>query len=83
MLNIKSARLYFPGRSHMIESCYDYTYIENDNSQLPDYRFWTYCVLGVVFAYVIISYFVWSDITDDIGEILAKIAEQTRQGALI
>ena len=83
MLSAKSARLYFPGRSHMIESCYDYTYIENDNSQLPDYRFWTYCVLGVVFAYVIISYFVWSDITDDIGEILAKIAEQTRQGALI
>ena len=83
ILNTKSARLYFPGRSHMIESCYDYTYIENDNSQLPDYRFWTYCVLGVVFAYILISYFVWADITDDIGEILSKIAEQTRQGALI
>lgn len=83
MLNVKAARLYFPGRSHMLESCYDYTYIENNNSQLPDHRFWTYCVLGVVFAYIIISYFVWADITDDIGEILTKIAEQTRQGALI
>lgn len=83
ILNTKSARLYFPGRSHMIESCYDYVYAENDNSQLPDYRFWAYCVLSVVFAYILISHFVWADITDDIGEILSKIAEQTRQGALV
>lgn len=83
ILNTKSARLYFPGRSHMIESCYDYMYIENDNSQIPDYRFWTYCVLAVVFAYILISYFVWANITDDICEILSKIAEQIRQGALI
>ena len=83
ILNTRSARLYFPGRSHMIESCYDYIYNENDNSQLPDYRFWTYCVLSIIFAYIIISYFVWADITNDISDILNKISEQTRQGALV
>lgn len=83
ILNMKTARLYFPGRSHMIESCYDCTYTENNNFQLPDYRFWTYCVLAVVFAYILISYFVWANITDGICEILSKISEQTRQGAMI
>ncbi|MBQ9335234.1 MAG: DotU family type IV/VI secretion system protein, partial [Alphaproteobacteria bacterium] len=83
ILNTKSARLYFPGRSHMIESCYEHTYIENNETQLPDYRFWTYCVLSVIFAYILISWFVWAGITNDIGEILSKISEQTRQGASI
>ena len=83
ILNTKSARLYFPGRSHMIESCYEHTYIENDDTQLPDYRFWTYCVLSVLFAYILISWFVWAGITNDIDEILSKITEQTRQGASI
>ena len=83
ILNTKSARLYFPGRSHMVESCYESTYMESDDSQLPDSRFWSWCVLGVVFAYIVISYFVWAGITDDISEVLAKISEQTRQGPLL
>ena len=83
ILNTKSARLYFPGRSHMIESCYEYTNTENDESLLPDYRFWSWCVLTVVFVYIVVSYIVWAGITDDISEILSKISEQTRQGPLV
>lgn len=83
ILNTKSARLYFPGRSHMLESCYEYTYTECEESRLPDARFWSWCVLAVVFTYIIISYIVWAGITDDIFEILDRISEQIRQGPLV
>lgn len=83
MLNTKSARLFFPGRTHMIDSCYEYTCIENDNSHLPDARFWSWCVISVVFLYIIVSYFVWIGITGEISDVLQKISAQTRQGALI
>lgn len=83
MLNTKNVRLYFPGRSHMIDSCYEHTYLESDNAFLPDARFWSWCVLSVVFIYVVVSYLVWADITNDISDVLEKISEQTRQGPLI
>lgn len=83
MINTKSAKLYFPGRSHMIESCYEYTYRENDESRLPDSKFWSWCVVSIVFFYIFISYLVWSNITGEIGDVLNKITEQTRQGPLI
>ena len=83
MIHSKSSRLFYPGRPHMIESCYEYTDIENNDSALPDARFWSWCILGVVFIYIIISYGVWYNITDEIGDVLHKIAEQTRQGPLI
>lgn len=83
MLHSKPSRLFYPGRSHMIESCYEYTNTENNDSGLPDARFWSWCILGVIFIYIIISYGVWYNITDEIGDVLHKIAEQTRQGPLI
>ncbi len=83
MINTKSARLYFPGRSYMIESCYEYTYTQSDESHLPDAKFWSWCVVSIVFLYIFISYFVWSNITGEISDVLNKIAEQTRQGPLI
>lgn len=83
ILNTGSSRLFFPGRSHMIESCYDYTFMENDNNHLPDVKFWSFCVISVIFLYILISYFVWIDITSELNEIMRKISEQVRQGPLI
>lgn len=83
LLNTKSSKLYFPGRSHMIESCYEHTFVENDESKLPDTSFWSWCVVAVVFVYIVVSYFVWSNITGEITDVLEKIVEQTRQGPLI
>ncbi|MDR1390794.1 MAG: DotU family type IV/VI secretion system protein [Holosporales bacterium] len=83
MLHTESSRLFFPGRSHMIESCYEYTYSETNNTGLPDFSFWSWCLIAVIFLYIIISYFVWKDITYDVSEILDRISEQMRQGPLI
>ena len=83
ILNPGSSRLFFPGRSHMIEACYEYTFMENDNNHLPDVRFWSFCVVSVIFLYILISYFIWLDITGELNEIMSKISEQVRQGPLI
>jgi type VI secretion system protein ImpK len=83
MLHTKPSRLFFPGRARMIDSCYEYTNFESNTSSLPDSRFWSWCILSIVFLYIIISYLVWYNITGEIGDLLHKIAAQTRQGPLI
>ncbi|MDR3224002.1 MAG: DotU family type IV/VI secretion system protein [Holosporales bacterium] len=83
ILNSKPARLFFPGRSHMISSCYEYTNTEKGESYLPDARFWSWCITSVVFLYILISYIAWCGITWEIGDVLDQISKQTRQGPLI
>lgn len=83
ILHSKSSRLFYPGRYHLIESCYEYTDSEGNNSILPDAKFWSWCITTVVFIYIAISYCVWYGITDDISDILEKIVEQTRQEPLV
>ncbi len=67
----------------MIESCYEHTFMESDNNRLPDVRFWSFYVVSVIFLYILISYFIWIDITGELNEIMNKISEQVRQGPLI
>ncbi|MDR2458726.1 MAG: DotU family type IV/VI secretion system protein [Holosporales bacterium] len=83
MLNTKQSRLFFPGRTHMISSCYEYTHFESDDSYLPDHRFWSWCIASVVVGYIIVSYIVWCGITGEIGDLLKQISNQTKQGPLI
>ncbi|MDR1233689.1 MAG: DotU family type IV/VI secretion system protein [Holosporales bacterium] len=83
MLHSKSSRLFYPGRQHIIESCYEYTSTENNNSNLPDAKFWSWCIISVFVLYIIISYCVWYSITSDIDDVLKSIIEQTRQGPLV
>lgn len=83
ILNTGYSRLFYPGRQHMIESCYESTFLENDDNTLPDLRFWSFCVVSVIFLYIIISFFIWSDITGELNEIITKISEQIRQGPLV
>jgi type VI secretion system protein ImpK len=83
MLHSKSSRLFYPGRQRIIESCYEYTSTENNDANLPDAKFWSWCITSVVALYIIISYCVWYSITSDIDSVLKNIIEQTRQGPLI
>jgi type VI protein secretion system component VasF len=83
VLHNKSSRLFYPGRSRIIESCYEYTNTECNNSTLPDIRFWSWCIISIVFLYIIISFCVWYSITSEINDVLQNIADQTRQGPLI
>jgi type VI secretion system protein ImpK len=83
MLSTKQSSLFFPGRIHMIGSCYEYTHFESDDSHLPDHRFWSWCIASVVVVYIVVSYVVWCGITGEIHDLLKQISEQTRQGPLI
>ncbi|MDR2074728.1 MAG: DotU family type IV/VI secretion system protein [Holosporales bacterium] len=83
MLHNKSSRLFYPGRSRLIESCYDNTITEDAKQSLPDTRFWGMVVMGVVVAYLVVSYVVWFGITDDISDILNHISDQIKRGPLV
>ncbi|MDR0630800.1 MAG: DotU family type IV/VI secretion system protein [Holosporales bacterium] len=83
MLHTKPSRLFYPGRTQMIESCYEFTNTEHNDSQLPDVKFWSWCVIGVLFVYIIVSYGIWHNITDEINNVLSKIAEQAKSGLLV
>ncbi|MDR3031017.1 MAG: DotU family type IV/VI secretion system protein [Holosporales bacterium] len=83
LLHDKPSRLFYPGRSHLINSCYEYAYTENNDSLLPDIKFWTWSAIAIITIYIVVSYCVWHTITSDISDVLHKIYEQTRQGPLI
>lgn len=83
MLHKKTSRLFYPGRANMIESCYEYTISENSNQFLPDTRFWAFCIVGIIFVYIVVSYAVWFGITDEISDVLKAIAEQIKRGPLV
>jgi type VI secretion system protein ImpK len=83
ILSAKPARLFFPGRTHLLDSCYEHTNIECNESYLPDSKFWSWCIIAIVFLYIIVSYLVWNGITGDIGDVLNQIAKQTRQSPMI
>jgi type VI secretion system protein ImpK len=83
LLNTRPARLFFPGRPRIIESCYEYTNTTSNESYLPDSRFWSWCIISIVFLYIVVSYCVWYGITGEMGDILREIAKQTRQGPMV
>ncbi len=69
----KSTGLFFPGRQTLIQSCYNYTNKNVNNSSLPDIRFWSWLTTFVICIYIIISYIVWNNVTDEISILLKKI----------
>jgi type IV/VI secretion system ImpK/VasF family protein len=83
ILHTKPSRLFYPGRSHLIESCYQNTHTDGGDSALPDTRFWSWTILGIVFVYIVISYCIWFNITNEIGDVLNNIEELIRNSPLI
>ncbi len=84
ILHKKSSKLFYPGRSKLIESCYAYTlFQENNNNTLPDIHFWTWCVIGVISLYIVVSYIIWFGITDDILSVIRSLTEQIRRGPIV
>jgi type VI secretion system protein ImpK len=83
LLHRKNTRLFYPGRYCLIEPCYSNTIRDDNKSMLPDARFWSLCIMGVAAIYIVISYIVWFDITDEILRLLNNISEQVRNGPLV
>lgn len=74
-----SNRLFYPGRVHLIEQCYEYTYTETCISELPDTKHLATCIISIIIVYIVVSYIVWYDITDDINNLIKQISLQTQQ----
>lgn len=83
ILHKKPARLFYPGRSKMIEECYEYTYMEDSKSKIPDVKFWSFCITSVIIIYIAVSYVIWFAMTDDIKVLLEQIFDQVRRGPLV
>lgn len=83
LLHKKPSRLFYPGRACLIENCYVHTISEENKSFIPDTRFWTWVITGIIILYMIISYSVWFGITDDVLDVIKSINEQIRKGPLI
>ncbi len=74
-----SNRLFYPGRSHLIEKCYEYTCSEGSEIELPDTKYWITCIVVVFAVYISVSYIVWYGITNDIYTLVDQISLQMRQ----
>ena len=79
ILHVNSKRLFYPGRPHLIDSCYEHTIVDISSSNLPNTRYWSLWLLGVLFVYIIISSIIWFNITDDIKSLLDQITDLTRK----
>ncbi len=76
LVHQQSNRLFYPGRPHLIENCYNYTCIEGCAVELPDTKYWSTCIMCVLIIYLIVSYIIWYNITDDIYSITDQINKQ-------
>ena len=84
ILHNNPTRLFYPGRSKIINECYDYTYSDiNNQSSLPDINFWNWTIISIIAIYIVISYIVWFSMTDQIKDLLEAIFEQARKGPLV
>ncbi|MDR1488259.1 MAG: DotU family type IV/VI secretion system protein [Holosporales bacterium] len=83
ILHSKSSKLFYPGRTNMIEQCYENTFVEESKESLPNTRFWSMCISSIVAVYIVISFAVWFGITDEISDILNSIAEIVRKEPLV
>ncbi len=79
----KPSRLFYPGRGQLINSCYESTVLDDSPLNLPDVKFWSWCIISVIFVYIIVSFGIWHSITGEISDVLHKISEQVRNGPLI
>ncbi|MCX7338482.1 MAG: DotU family type IV/VI secretion system protein [Alphaproteobacteria bacterium] len=78
-LNHRPATLSHPGKPHLIDQCYNNTILSPPGRGLPDARVWTVCILGLLTAYVFVTYVVWYKLAAEMHEVLGLIFEQTRQ----
>lgn len=76
IIHPQSNRLFYPGRQHLIENCYNYTCIEYCATELPDTKYWSTCIICILMIYLVVSYIVWYSITDDIYSIIERINKQ-------
>jgi type VI secretion system protein ImpK len=79
----KPSRLFYPGRSYMINACYEYTIMKENHLLVPDTHFWTMFIMGIIMTYIVISYIVWFGITDEVRDVLTTISDQIRRGPLV
>ena len=76
IIHFNKEKLFYPGRQHLINSCYDYTCTEGTNKLLPDTNHWIITIIVILILYIIISYFIWFNITGDINTTMKYMHQQ-------
>ncbi len=83
VINQRPANLFRPGRTYLIDQCYNYTLSEPPGRGLPDVRVWSICIASIITVYIFITYIVWYKLASEMHDALNLIFEQTRQSPLI
>ncbi len=76
IIHFNKEKLFYPGRQHLINSCYDYTCAEGNNKLLPDTNYCIIIIIVIFILYLVISYFIWFNITGDINTTMMQMHQQ-------
>lgn len=83
IIHFNKERLFYPGRQHLINSCYEYTCSEGTDKMLPDTNYWIVTIVGIIILYIVISYIIWFNITGDINETIRHMYSQVHASSNI
>jgi type VI secretion system protein ImpK len=79
LINKHPSSLFHPGRSHLINECYDHTLSIPIIKGLPDVKNWFFACLGMIVVYLIVTSFLWYNLVRDMDETLGHIVTQSHK----
>lgn len=83
IIHFNKEKLFYPGRQHLINSCYEYTCTEGTNKLLPDTNYWIITIIGIIILYLIVSYVIWFNITGDINTTIMYMNQQVHSKSMV
>lgn len=83
IIHFNREKLFYPGRQHLINSCYEYTCTEGTNKILPDTNYLIVTIIGIIVLYVVTSYVIWFNITGDINTTMLYMNKQVYSKSVV
>lgn len=83
IIHFNREKLFYPGRQHLINSCYEYTCTEGTNKILPDTNYLIVAIIGIIVLYVVTSYVIWFNITGDINTTMLHMNKQVHSKSVV
>ncbi|MBR1944008.1 MAG: DotU family type IV/VI secretion system protein [Alphaproteobacteria bacterium] len=83
IIHFNKEKLFYPGRQHLINSCYEYTCTEGTNKVLPDANYLIFTIISIIMLYILISYIIWFNITGDINTTMLYMDKQVHSKSVV
>ncbi len=83
IIHFNKEKLFYPGRQHLINSCYEYTCTEGTNKSLPETNYWIITIIAIFILYIIVSYIIWFNITGDVNTTIMNLQKQIQSKSSI